>query len=267
MNISERLSDSIVFGIESDTVARITLDGGPGNPITDELAGGLAEAVDRCVTLVANGRARVIVIDAAGPVFCVGGDLHEFAAADDRGEHIRQLADVMHRSIVALDDISVPVVSVIQGTVAGGGLGIALAADIVLMADTASIHLAYTAVGLSPDCGVTWQLNGRIGSAKAFDLAFTNRPLSAPEAAEAGLISRAVPPTELKRQERQIISALVQGPKNAVAETKRLIRAAGGVALRMHLTDEASTIARMAASSDGIEGVDAFLGKRPPNYR
>ncbi|KAA0120513.1 enoyl-CoA hydratase/isomerase family protein [Mycolicibacterium sp. P9-22] len=262
----ERLNDSIVFSTD-DSVARITLDGGPGNPITCALADGLAAAVDRCADSIEDGRARVVVIDAEGSAFCVGGDLNEFAAATDRGEHIRQLADVMHQSIGALADIAVPVVSVVQGTVAGGGIGIALAADIILMADSASMHLAYTAIGLSPDCGVTWRLKRNLSSAKAFDIALTNRPLSAREAAEAGLISRAVPLTELKVQEQQILSVLSRGPRSAYAETKRLINGSAEVSLKTHLDDEASTIARMAASADGIEGVDAFLGKRSPGYQ
>lgn len=187
--------------------------------------------MDRCADLIAEGRARVVVIDAVGSSLCVGGDLKEFAAAENRGEHIRQLADVMHRSIAAPADHAVPVVSVVQGTVADGNIGIALADDIVLMADSASMHLTYNAIGLSPDCVVAWYLGRVLSSAKAFDIALTSRPMSALEATGAGLISRAVPMAD-RSARAQILSVLTRGPRSVCAETKRLINGSAGVLLK-----------------------------------
>lgn len=107
---------------------------------------------------------RVVVLDAEGSAFCVGGDLRAFADSDDRGTLVAEIAGGTHRGILALVGASLPVVSVVHGTIAGGGIGVALRADIVLMASDAVLKSAYTAVGLSPDCGATWFLTARAGA-------------------------------------------------------------------------------------------------------
>lgn len=250
----------------ADGIARVTLTGFGGNAIAMALAVGLRHAVRQAVGLCEEGRVRVVVISAVGSAFCVGGDLGEFAAATDRSAHVGTLAAVMHETIGLLDACPVPVVSVVQGVVAGGGLGIALAADIVVMAHEASMVMAYTAVGLTPDCGVSWKLSRLLSGSRALDFALTNRRLTGSEAEAWGLVSRSVPRADLAAVALAMVKRLSAGPAEAFVRTKRLLRSADQHSLASHLEQEAACIACMAGTAEGVEGVDAFLDKRKPMF-
>lgn len=249
-----------------DGVARICLVRGSGNALDLAMAQAFREAAELVVKGAEDGSVRAALLTAEGSTFCVGGDLREFAAAADRGATVRTIAHEAHHGVLALSGAPVPVVSVIQGTVAGGGIGLALAADIVLMAEEAALRLAYTAAGLSPDCGATWHLARRVGSARALDLALTNRVLTGAEAAAIGLVSRAVPSAELTSTAEALVAKLGSGPTDAYAQTKRLLAAAPDRQLADQLDDEAATIGTLIAAPNGVEGVDAFLAKRTPSF-
>jgi 2-(1,2-epoxy-1,2-dihydrophenyl)acetyl-CoA isomerase len=176
------------------------------------------------------------------------------------------VADALHQTILTLSKAPVPVVSVVHGTVAGGGVGLALAADIVLMAAEATMCLAYTAAGLTPDCGSTWILARTLGTARALDMALTNRRLTGTEAAEWGLVSRAIPRAELDNVAQDVVSGLRAGPAGAYARTKRLMSAAGDRDLATQLADETATIGQLIVGADGTEGVNAFLQKRSVSF-
>lgn len=261
----ERLHDAVLLDF-ANGVARITLSRSPGNALNTSMARGVREAALRVATSADSGDVRVAVIDAEGPAFSVGGDLREFAAARDRSQHVGALAQIMHEAVLTIANLPIPTVSVVQGTAAGGGVGLALAADIVLISDTASLLLAYTGVSLSPDCGVTWRLARTLPTARALDLAYTNRPVTGREAAAWGLASRAVPDDELAQTVADVVATLRSGPLDAFASTKQLLISAGDHTLAEHLADEAASIARLAGSAHGIEGVDAFLAKRPARF-
>lgn len=257
-----RVRWSVEDGVAAITLARPDA----GNALDMAMAEALREAADRAVEGASDGTVRVVVLAAEGPAFSVGGDLREFADAEDRGKKVTEVADELHRAILALRACRAPVVSVVHGTAAGGGIGLALAADVVLVASEAKLRLAYTAGGLTPDCGSTWVLTQRLGPARALDLALTNRLLSGAEAAQWGLVSRAVPAAELPSQTQQVVGALRSGPSDAFAETKRLVGAVRDRSLAEQLRDESDTIGRLIGGPDAVEGVDAFLEKRPPRF-
>jgi 2-(1,2-epoxy-1,2-dihydrophenyl)acetyl-CoA isomerase len=141
-----------------------------------------------------------------------------------------------------------------------------LSGDLVVASAKAKFRLAYTAAGLSPDCGASWLLPRRIGLARAMDLSLTNRLVTAAEAAQWGLISRLVDHDDLNGEVAAIAHGLSQGSRQALAETKRLMWAGTADLYAAQLDDEAATISRLAASPDGIEGVSAFLQKRKPDF-
>ncbi|MGV9863369.1 enoyl-CoA hydratase/isomerase family protein [Rhodococcus koreensis] len=263
--MSEVLHERVKWDLQ-DGVARITLADGSGNALDLAMSRGIREAAERVARGAAEGKVRVAVLAAEGPRFSVGGDLRDFATASAPGDHVRLCADELHQAILTLTDAAAPVVSIIHGTVAGGGIGIALAADIVVVAADAKIRAAYTAAGLSPDCGVTWVLARRLGTARALDLALTNRTLTGTEAAEWGLVSRAVQAHELDQVAEQIIAGLRSGPAGAYAQTKRLMLAAAHRDLATQLDDEAATVAKQFVGPEGAEGVRAFLEKRTPSF-
>jgi 2-(1,2-epoxy-1,2-dihydrophenyl)acetyl-CoA isomerase len=263
VKVSKRLRDRVRWDLDKG-VARITMARPEaGNALDMAMAEGLREAADRVERGVVDGSVRVAVLAADGKTFCVGGDLREFAGAEQRDVQVAAVADELHRAILVLRRAPVPVVSVVHGTVAGGGIGIALAADVVLVAEEAKIRLAYTAAGLSPDCGSTWVLTHRLGPARVLDLTLTNRLLTGREAADCGLVSRAVPADELATVAEQVVEGLRAGAASAFAETERLVESARSRTLAEQLDEESATIARLIAGPDGREGVDAFLAERP----
>jgi len=262
----ETINDRVSYDL-TDRVARIALANPAAyNSLDQQMATAFRLAAERAAADVRRGDARVVVLTATGKAFSVGGDLAEFGSSTDRGAQVKATADDLHGGLNALRGIAVPVVSVINGTAAGGGLGLALAGDIVIAAAGAKLVFAYTASGLTPDCGTTWVASQRLSPARAMDLALTNRVLTGAEAAEWGLVSRSVPAEDLAAAVDDLVSSLVSGASAALADTKRLLLDAPGRTQREHMEEEAVSIARNIAGPDGVEGVDAFLAKRKPAF-
>lgn len=264
--MDELLHDRVRYGVEGGA-ARIALARPEaGNGLDLAMSHGVRDAARRAAQAAADGGVRAVVLSAEGPVFCVGGDLREIDSVPDRGPHLARIADGLHEAIRLLAAAPVPVVSVVGGTAAGGGLGLALSGDVVLAATTATLTMAYTAAGLSPDCGTSWYLARRLGSARALDLALTNRRVSGAEAADWGLVSRAVERDVLEAETEALVQAFVSGPRDSLARTKRIVRAAELAELDAHLDAEAESIAALVGAPDGVEGVTAFLAKRRPVF-
>jgi 2-(1,2-epoxy-1,2-dihydrophenyl)acetyl-CoA isomerase len=224
---------------------------------------------DAAVAAASCAATRVVLLDAEGPAFCVGGDLREFAGVEDPSARVAAVAEVaqaVHEALLALLGAGVPVVTAVQGVAAGGGLGLALAGDVVLAARGARFRVAYTAAGLSPDCGVSWRLPRAVGAARAADLALTNRLFTAEEAAAWGAVSRLVDDDRLADTAAELCESLAAAPSDAVRTTLGLLRGSAGTSLAEQLPAEAAGIARLAGTADGREGIAAFLAKRPPRW-
>jgi 2-(1,2-epoxy-1,2-dihydrophenyl)acetyl-CoA isomerase len=245
-------------------IARLTLNRpDAGNALDPALAAALADAAEG---LGGRDDVRVVLLGAAGPMFCVGGDLGFMARAEDPAAAVHALAADFHRGIEALAALPAPVVTVVQGVVAGGGLGLVTVADLVLAGASARLTMAYTAAGLSPDGGTTFFLPRLVGHRRAAELALLNERLAAEEARDLGLVSRVVPDADLAGEADALAARLAAGPAGAYAAVKRLLRASGSASLAEQLAAEAEAIAANAGSADGREGVAAFLEKRPPVF-
>ena len=123
---------------------------------------------------------RCVLLRGDGATFCVGGDLRSFAAEPDLPAHLLEVTDPFHAAVSRLARMPAPVVAAVQGSAAGGGLSLALAADVVLAAETSRFVVAYTAIGLTPDGSGSWMLPRLVGLRRALDLTLTNRPGAAP---------------------------------------------------------------------------------------
>jgi 2-(1,2-epoxy-1,2-dihydrophenyl)acetyl-CoA isomerase len=236
----------------ADNVAHIRLNRGRGNPIDLATAEGLLDAARRCGPDV-----RAVLLTAAGPSFCVGGDLREFAAAADLQSHLTRVTDALHDALRIFAGLDAPVVAAVQGAVAGAGLGLVGAADLVVAAEDTTFVAAYTAIGYTPDAGVTWSLPRLAGPRLALDLLLTNRRLTAAEALAAGLVTSVVQDAE---PAAAALAARLTGVASGV--TKRLVRQGLSASFDRQLDDEARAIAEAAVSPSGRDGVAAFLGKR-----
>ncbi|MFW3170561.1 enoyl-CoA hydratase/isomerase family protein [Geodermatophilus sp. CPCC 206100] len=244
-------------------VWRITLDRPEtGNALDPLMAEELAAALrDRPAST------RTVLLLGNGDRFCVGGDVRAFASVEDPGGYVGQLARDWHQVIRTLLYTPVPVVAGVQGAVAGAGVGLMGACDIVVCARSTKIRPAYGAIGYSPDGGSSWALTRALGAPRALELMLTNGALTAAEAHMFGLVARLVEDEEVHQAAISLAHAVAAGPVRAMVRTRALVRQAAVHTLDQQLDDEARMIAESAADPEGREGVRAFVEKRQPDFR
>jgi len=211
---------------------------------------------------------RAVLLTGAGARFCGGGDVKGFAnLGDGLGHHIREITVPLHAAVSQLVRLDAPVVAAVQGSAAGAGLGLVAASDLVVAAESAKFVMAYTGIGLTPDCSTSWFLPRLVGERRALELALTNRVLSAAEALDWGIVSQVVPDDELTAAAEALAARLGAGPTLAYGATKRLVRTSLEHTLDQHLAIETEAMVRVGQTADGAEGVAAFVEKRPARFR
>ena len=182
---------------------------------------------------------RAVLLRARGKVFCGGGDIGDFVQSlDDLAGLLDRHIPPIHRAIHQLATLPVPVVSALNGPIGGGGIGLALCADLVLAAESMKLRGGYTAIGLTPDVGASWFLTRRVGAAKAKELFFTNQALSARECLALGAVSQVWPDEELDARALALVESLGRGATSALARTKLLVDGAAGRSLEQHMALE-----------------------------
>jgi 2-(1,2-epoxy-1,2-dihydrophenyl)acetyl-CoA isomerase len=249
----------------SGGVARIVLDRAEqGNALDLGMKDGLAAAVAR----VRGDRAvRAVLLSAAGKAFCVGGDIAGMREAGrELPAWIGAMAGALGDSVRALAELPVPVVSVVQGAVAGGGIGLALCADVVLAGEAMRLRGGYTAIGLTPDLGASWFLTRRAGVARAKEILLQNRALTARECLGVGIVDAVHPDALLGAEAEALARRLAEGATAALGRAKALVDGAAGRSLEAHLAEERAGMVASAATDDAREGIAAFLEKRPPRF-
>ena len=247
-------------------IAHITLNRPEAlNALTLDAVRELCDVANRCA---GDRSIRVVLLTGAGDrAFCAGGDVAQFAAhASAIDRHIREITGYLHMAVSRLAWLPAPVIAVVNGVAAGGGLSLAMACDLVLASDTARFTSAYTQIGFTPDGSSTYFLPRLIGRRRAMELYLTNRVLTAAEALEWGLVNRVVPAARLADEANALATQLAAGPTGAFAGVKKLMLLAAGDSLESQMVRETRFIAEAAASADGGEGVTAFVEKRKPRF-
>lgn len=216
-----------------------------------------------------DAEVRAVLLTGAGRAFCAGQDLgdrdpRKGGPAPDLGQTLETYYNPTLRLIRSLDK---PVLCAVNGVAAGAGANIALACDIVLAAQSARFIQAFAKIGLVPDAGGSWSLTRILGEARAKALALTAEPLPAQQAADWGLIWKAVADEALMDQARALALSLAAGPTLGLGLTKRLIQAAATNSLDEQLDLERDAQRKAGHSADYAEGVTAFLEKRPAVFR
>jgi 2-(1,2-epoxy-1,2-dihydrophenyl)acetyl-CoA isomerase len=215
--------------------------------------------------------ARVLVMTGNGRAFCAGADL----AMDDRlaglsmGKYVEQKMEALFNPVMRdLFRLNKPIVAAVNGIAAGGGVGVALTADIVLAARSASFRLVFVpALGLVPDLGSSFFLPRAVGRARALGLCMLGEPLPAEKAAEWGLVWKCVDDEKLMDEAMELAARLARGPTLAFPALRRLVAAADHNTLEQHLDLERDVQRVLADSEDFLEGVAAFLQKRKPRFK
>jgi 2-(1,2-epoxy-1,2-dihydrophenyl)acetyl-CoA isomerase len=244
-------------------VWRITLDAADtGNPVDQVMAEQLADALAQ-----RPAQARAVLLLSTGRDFCVGADAQGFAAAADLPASLGQLSEVWHRVIRALLYCEVPVIAGVQGSVAGAGIGLLGACDLVVCGRSTKLRPAYGALGLSPDGGSSWALTRALGAPRALELLLTDGVLNAADAHTFGLVARLVDDEVLAEQTTELARSIAAGPVRAMVRTRGLVRRAAIRTLEEQLEDEQRLIQESAADPEGREGVAAFAAGRRPDFR
>ena len=212
-----------------------------------------------------NPEARVILLAARGSVFSAGQDIAEIKQA--QGSSFRyHLLRTYNPLILQIRQLEKPVLVAINGPVSGAALGIALACDLRIAADTARFVVGFVGVGLAPDSGVSLLLPALIGLGRASEYAYTNAPIDAQRALELGLVNHVVPAEELESQAIALATALAQGPVHAMGLAKRAFNKAILPNLEQVLDYEAHLQDIAAKGDEHTQGLQAFLEKRPPDF-
>jgi 2-(1,2-epoxy-1,2-dihydrophenyl)acetyl-CoA isomerase len=202
---------------------------------------------------------RAVAITAEGKRFCGGGDVASFVASADPASYVRTLATELEAQLRRLSGLPAPVVAGVQGAVAGAGLAVILNADVVVAGRGTKFVMAYSSIGLTPDCGVSQLLPRAVGQQRALELALGGRVLTAQEAREWGLITEVVDDAQVAARTVELARSLAEGPTLAFGQTKRLIRHSWEVSAVAHAKDEADTIASMVTTEDAESLIENFL--------
>jgi 2-(1,2-epoxy-1,2-dihydrophenyl)acetyl-CoA isomerase len=258
------MADSVLFDVDG-AVATITLNRPEvGNALDIPMSRELLEAAMRCE---ADAAIRCVVLTGTGKLFCGGGDVAAFAGAgDDLPKMLREITVYLHAAIAVLARMEKPLVTAINGSAAGAGIGLAILGDVALAEPTASFSLAYTGIGLTPDGGATWLLPRLIGLRRTQELCLTNRRVKAEEAASLGLVTRLVEAGTLAAETKAVAEQLARSATAALGATRKLLVESYTNTLEDQLALESRVISNQALNFEGREGVTAFFEKRAPRF-
>lgn len=254
----------ILFDLQ-DAVATITLNRPDKlNAFNDSMIQETTDAFKQCAR---NKEVRCIILTGNGRAFSSGQDLADVQARSDQfsiGEHLRH---GYHRLIKQMVATEKPILGAINGVAAGAGCGIALATDIRIASENASFMLAFSRIGLVPDSGSNWLLPRIVGQARAYEMAITADRIPADKALAWGMVNRVAPAEQLMEQVQAWALSLASGATLSYGLTKRAMNRSWEMSLDEALTYEAHMQELAARSQDFREGVDAFLQKRPSQFK
>jgi 2-(1,2-epoxy-1,2-dihydrophenyl)acetyl-CoA isomerase len=230
------------------------------NALTSQLRTELLDAITR-----AAQSARALVITGAGRAFCSGQDLGD-ATSLGTVDMERLLRDEYEPLLNAIYTCPIPTIAAVNGAAVGAGANLALAADVVIAAHSASFAQSFTRIGLIPDAGGTYWLPRQIGMPRAMGAALFADKITATQAADWGMIYEAVPDADFNAHWRARAAHLANGPTAAYARVKQALRASPANDLNTQLALEARLQGECGTTHDFAEGVAAFLEKRPSRF-
>jgi 2-(1,2-epoxy-1,2-dihydrophenyl)acetyl-CoA isomerase len=226
------------------------------------------DLLDGVTKIAEDDSIRALLITGAGRGFSSGADLKEQRGAGEDGlpDLSSRLKEIYHPIITALRVMPKPVVAAVNGPAVGIGCSLALAADLIVAAESAYFLLAFVNIGLVPDGGSTAFLPARVGYARAAEMAMLGERVPAAQALEWGLINRVVADDSLEDEAGELLDKLANGPTRSYAGAKRLLNRRVYTDLAGQLDAEADAQKDQGHSKDFIEGVMAFAEKRPPAF-
>ncbi|QDL39005.1 enoyl-CoA hydratase-related protein [Rhodoferax sediminis] len=266
--MTEPTTPPTVLYSEQGGIAVVTLNRPQSlNSFTRQMHQDLWAALDRAE---ANPAIRALVITGAGRGFCAGADLAEFDFAPGPGLVERAnpgpvIDQAFNPTARRLQSLRMPTIAAVNGVAAGAGASLAMTCDIAIAAPTASFIQAFSKIGLIPDAGGSWFLVERLGLARAMALAMTGDKLPAARAKEWGLIWDVA--DDCVAAAMEMAQRLAVMPTKALVATRQLLRESSTRTLHQQLDAERDTQSALGRTHDYIEGVTAFLEKRPAQFK
>ncbi|MFE5566744.1 enoyl-CoA hydratase/isomerase family protein [Amycolatopsis japonica] len=260
-------TSDVLLTADADGVRTFTLNRPQAyNSLTVELKelllAGLTEAA-------ADDSVRAVVLTGSGKAFCAGQDLKEHVgllqAGDPAPLHtVKEHYNPIVKTIVGMPK---PVIAAVNGPAAGAGAAFAYASDLRIAATSANFLMAFANVGLGPDSGASWTLQRLIGLGRAAELMLMARTVDSAEALALGLVGEVVPDEELSARAQKVAAKLAAGPTVAYAKIKNVLAVAAESSLEEALDAEDAAQSALGATADHTEAVEAFVGKRKPNFQ
>jgi enoyl-CoA hydratase/carnithine racemase len=251
---------------EADGITTITLNRPERlNAFVGHMRRDLAEALEHAGS---DRNVRVVIITGAGRGFCAGGDIAFMAELMQRrdAEEFSRLLGAGRRVILAIRQMTKPVIASINGPASGAGCNLALACDLRIATNTATLSQSFAKVGLHPDWGGTYFLPRLVTPNKACELFFLGDTIDAAEALRLGIVNQVVAPEDLETATLQLAERLRTAPPIALAAAKHAVYMSQAAELDEMLRYETEAQLRCFDSDDGHEGVQAFLEKREPRF-
>lgn len=248
--MSEPLTLSIADGVAHLELTRPE----SSNAFDLAAARAFAEAVQN---IERDDAVRVVLLTGAGKRFCAGGDVLSMIAADDSSSYLLELADVLDGALQRLDSLPKPVVVAVQGSVAGAGIGVMLAGDLIVADRATRFVTAYSGIGLTPDCGVSWLLPRAVGQQRALQLLLTPTVIDGDQALSWGLVTEVVSGDAVSRA-RELAGSLATGPSHALGQARRLQRASWAADRATAGADESRTIAAAIRTPEATALIAGF---------
>src|SRR5712692_8988413 len=260
------MDDENIKVAEANGIVSITLNRPERlNALVGHMRRDLAEALEEAGS---DPHVRVVVINGEGRAFCAGGDVHFMAELVERhdSEEFGRLLGAARRVVLAIRQMTKPVVASINGPASGAGFNLALACDLRIASTTATFSQSFVKLGFHPDWGGTYFLPRMVTSNIACELFFLGDAVNAEEALRLGLVNRVVAPEELESETRKLAERLRDAPAVSIAAAKHAVYAGEHDSLEQMLQYEVEAQLRCFESEDGREGVRAFLEKRQPRF-
>lgn len=251
---------NLVNYIVSDSVATITLNRPPVNALNAELISDIGAALSEAEA----GEVRAVIITGR-PHFAAGADITGFQKAFD-GDGDPGLAASLAAAVTQLQSLEKPTIAAIRGFALGGGLELAMGADLRYLADDARVGQPEILLGIIPGAGGTQRLPRLVGYQRALEMCLTGRQVDAEEAADIGLADKVVAADDLYDTVMTDAVRLASGPTAAYAAIKRAVAGGWGAQLERGLEVEAAEFDRVFATRDAQIGVAAFLAKEKPEF-
>lgn len=245
-------------------IATITIDRPKAlNALNKQVLAELSEAIAQ---VAANKTMRALIVTGGGEkAFVAGADIAEMAAMST--EEAMAFGELGHRTLDALEALHVPVIAAVNGFALGGGTELALACDFIYASEKAKFGLPEVTLAVIPGFGGTQRMTRVVGRARAKELIFTGDMIDAAKAKEIGLALEVLPPADLMAHCKKIATTIAKRGPLAVAQAKRVIDAGADLQLKDGNAIERGGFAKLFGTADQKEGMNAFVAKRPAEFK